>query len=121
MVLQIYTSSSRSAIARLLGKYIYHGVLYRLPHQADVDDIIAQAKRDVISGTHLQVPNALPPPRGRPIRNADKKLQGWYEKRPAAMKRRSYSCSVFHREGHTAGTCQLSQLFDDSDERSRGL
>lgn len=94
----------------------YENIFFSLPHQSLVDDVILAAKRQVISGKHLQVPKAIPPPRGRPVKNAGKRRKGWYERGPTASKRRSYSCSLCHLTGHVAKDCSLRQLFSDTKE-----
>ena len=94
----------------------YENVSFSLPHQSSVDDVMIAAKKMVVSGNNLQVPKAIPPPRGRPVKHAGKRRKGWYERGPTARKRRSYSCSLCHLEGHLANVCPLRQIFDGNED-----
>lgn len=91
----------------------YEEVSFNSPSQHDVDSVMMHAKRLVATGANLNVPKAIPPPRGRPVKNAGKRRKGWYEKGPGRNKKRSYCCSLCNVEGHTKDKCQLRQLFDD--------
>lgn len=93
-------------------KLVYENVTFPVPPQFEVDAVLAKAKRLVLNGDNLQVPKALPPPRGRPVKHAGKRRKGWYERGPNAKKQRSYSCSLCHKEDHTAPNCPLRQLFE---------
>ena len=75
----------------------YEKERFSLPHQSAVDDVMNAAKRMVVSGNNLQVPKAIPPPHGRPVKNAGKRRKDWYERDPIAKKRRSYSCSLCYQ------------------------
>ena len=94
----------------------YENVFFPLPHQTGVDEIMLDAKRRVVSGNNLQVSKAIPPPRGRPVKNAGKRRKGWYERDPNAPKRRSYAYSFCHLDGHVAQDCSLGKLFDDAQQ-----
>lgn len=93
-------------------KKIYNDVTFPYPSQADVDDVISKAKLLVLSGENMNIPKALPPPRGRPVKNAGVRRKGWFERGPSAGRKRSYSCSLCHNQSHTASGCPLRQLFE---------
>lgn len=95
-------------------KKLYEDTSFQYPTQADCDDIISKAKQLVVSGENLNIPKALPPPRGRPVKDAGVRRKGWFERGPAARKTRSYKCSLCNQEGHVASQCQLRQLFGES-------
>lgn len=99
-------------------KQQYEGVPFLLPHQFDMDRIMLEAEELVASGHHLHIPVALPPPRGRPVKRAGKRMRSWYEKGPKKSKRQ-YTCSLCHICGHTAKSCELRQLFDDDGDVNR--
>ena len=90
----------------------YENEIFSLPHQLAVDNVMTAAKRMVVSGNNLQVPKAIPQPRRRPVENDGKRRKGWYERGPTVKKRRSYSCSLCHLEGHLAAVCPLRQIFN---------
>ena len=46
-------------------KVFFRDVEYNLPNQGDIDKVVHEAKENVLSGTALKIPMALPPPRGR--------------------------------------------------------
>lgn len=71
------------------------------------------AKRKVESGDSLQIPVALAAPRGRPPKNASKRLRSWYERGPQSKKKRNYCCGLCGLSGHTAKQCELRQIFDE--------
>jgi hypothetical protein len=74
------------------------------------------AKKLVAAKQNLMIPKAIPPPRGRPPKNAGKRLKQWYERGPGAKKKRVYTCSLCRGEGHTREDCFLRQIFDDRDD-----
>ena len=57
-------------------KKTYADVVFPLPSQADVDDVISKAKLIVLTGENVNIPKALPPPRGRPVKNAGVRRKG---------------------------------------------
>lgn len=67
-------------------------MLFSLTHQLDMHVLIAQERRDVVSGDHLHVSKELPLPRGRPFRNAGRRLTGCYENGSDEKKCSFYSC-----------------------------
>ena len=87
----------------------YEGLDFQLPVQSDVDSVVRAAKRSVVKGRNLQVPKALPPPRGRPVKGTVKRKKAWYERGPDARKKRSYSGSLCGSSGHTQKSCNLRQ------------
>lgn len=93
----------------------YSNVEFETPSQASMDKVMRGARLLLECGDNVQVPKALPPPRGRPVKNAGKRHKGWYERGPAAKKHRSYSCSLCHLSVHSAPSCPLRQIFDDDD------
>ena len=90
----------------------YEGVIFPMPIQADVDRVILDAQEQVLSGSSINIPVAIAPPRWRPVPNAGKRMHSCYESGLGARKR-SYSCSLCHLKGHTARNCELRQLFKD--------
>ena len=97
-------------------KKLYNGVMFSIPTQSEVDDVISNAKLAVLSKKNLEIPRALPPPRGRPQKNAGVRRKGWYEQGPSTKKKRSYSCSLCHRQGHVRNHCPLRQIFQGNSE-----
>ena len=71
------------------------------------------AKRMVVSANNIKVPKAIPPPRGRLVKNADKRRKSWYKRGPTAKKPRSYYCFLWDLEGHLAAGFTLRQMFND--------
>ena len=96
-------------------KEMYAEVTYDLPAQNVVDGIILEAKQRVFSGEYLHAPKALPPPRGRPVKNAGERNQSWYERGSAKPKKRIYLCSLCQLRGHTRAKCDLRQMFEDQE------
>lgn len=94
-------------------KDLYDNVSFTLPSQTDVDAVISAAKISVLTGANLSIPKALPPPRGRPVKNAGIRRKGWFESGPDAQKKRNYTCGLFHQVGHVSSQCKLRQLFGD--------
>lgn len=92
-------------------KKVYENASFPIPTQIDVDALRTKAKLMIVRGESVQVPKALPPPRGRPTKTAGKRKQGFYERGPTAKRSRSYSCSLCGRDGHTKENCALRQLF----------
>ena len=90
----------------------YVGVIFPMQIQADVDRVILDAQEQVLSGSPINIPVAIAPPRGRPVRNAGKRMRSWYGAGPRARKH-SYSCSLCHLKGNTARNCEMRQLFKD--------
>ena len=72
----------------------YAGYTFNIPDQCDVNQVLILAKTLVAKGDNVNVPKALPPPRGRPVHNAGKRKKSWYENGPAPKKNRTYSCSI---------------------------
>ena len=87
----------------------YKNLVFDVPTQAEVDEVLDNGRLMVATGNNLQVPVALPPPRGRPIKNSGRRRKSWYERGTAATKKRNYSCSLCRRPGHTAVNCDLKQ------------
>ena len=75
--------------------------------------MLSKAKLLVVSGENLSIPLGLPPPRGRPVKNAGMRRKGWFERGPGAAKKRSYACSLFRNATHNASECPLRQVFGD--------
>ncbi len=96
-------------------KALYEGKEFLLPPQHEVDNVILAAKRHVLSGDYLQSPKALAPPRGRPVKNAGVRKRAWYEQGAAQTKKRAYTCSLCHLQGHTRKLCDLRQMFAGDD------
>ena len=96
-------------------KEMYADVTYDLPAQHVMDGIMLEAKQRVLSGEYLHAPKALPPPRGRPVKNAGERNQSWYEKGSARPKKRIYLCSLCKLQGHTRANCDLRQMFEDQE------
>lgn len=94
-------------------KLQYNGVSFPLPIQSDIDAVFTTAKTLVSTGNCIEVPKAIPPPRGRPTKNTGKRKKGWFEQGPSVQKKRSYTCSLCRLEGHTTAECNLRQLFED--------
>lgn len=93
-------------------KQQYADICFDLPRQVDMDDVIVRAQGLVDSGEHVRIPVALPPPRGRPVKQAGKRKRSWYERGPQRAKR-EYTCSLCLLTGHTARSCELRQVFDE--------
>lgn len=98
----------------------YENVDFRLPSQLEIDQVMDEARKKVARGEALQVPVALPPPRGRPPKNASKRLKAWYERGSSHSKRRKYACGLCGKPGHRMTSCSLKQTFEEelSDLRS---
>jgi hypothetical protein len=102
----------------------YAGAVFAMPSTADLDSIVQTARNAVATGTATQAPAALPPPRGRPPKDAGTRRKGWYEQGPgAARTRRSYTCKLCGESGHTRGDCSLRQdvepfEHDDDDDNT---
>lgn len=47
----------------------YEGVIFWMPLQADVDIVVLDAQKQVLSGSPTNLSVALAPPRGRPVQN----------------------------------------------------
>ena len=90
-------------------------VTYDLPAQHVIDGIMLEAKQRVLSGEYLHAPKALPPPRGRPVKNAGERNKSWYEQGSAHPKKRVYLCSLYKLQGHTRAKCDLRQMFEDQE------
>ena len=54
----------------------YTDITFPLPSQHDVDNVMVLAKRAVVKGDNLQIPKAIPPPRGRPVKGTGKRRKG---------------------------------------------
>ena len=93
-------------------KAMYAQATFELPAQHVFDGIMLEAKQRVLSGDCLQMPKALPPPRGRPVTSTGERNQTWYEQGTAKPKKRVYLCSLCHRKGHKREKCELRQIFD---------
>ena len=96
-------------------KEMYADVTYDLAAQHVMDGIMLEAKQRVLSGEYLHAPKALPPPRGRPVKNAGERNQSWYEKGSARPKKRIYLYSLYKLQGHTRANCDLRQMFEDQE------
>lgn len=48
----------------------FTGVTFTIPFQSDVDDVVSKAKCLLLYRGILHIPKALPPPQGRPLKNA---------------------------------------------------
>ena len=96
-------------------KAMYAEATFELPAQHVIDGIMLEAKQRVLSGDCLHMPKALPPPRGRPVKNTGERNKTWYEQGTAKPKKRVYLCSLCHREGHKRAKCDLRQMFDAAD------
>ena len=51
----------------------YKNLVFDVPTQAEVDEVLDNGRLMVATGNNLQVPVALPPPRGRPIKNSGRR------------------------------------------------
>ena len=104
--------------ARYLSKTwrdMYAEAEFELPAQHVLDQVMLEAKQRVLSGEYLHLPKALPPPRGRPVKNAGLRMQGWYEQGATKPKKRGYLCSLCNLQGHTRENCELRQVFEDDE------
>jgi hypothetical protein len=97
-------------------KALYRDVEFCMPAQADIDEAVLEAKKRVLSGEALLSPKALPPPRGRPVKNAGVRKKSWFETGTSSNKKRAYTCSLCHQTGHKQAKCPLKQVFDETDE-----
>ena len=95
---------------------MYEGATYEVPAQRVVDDIMLAAKKLVLSGEYMQMPMAIPPPRGRPLKDAGVRKRGFYEEGATKNKKRAYTCSLCMEVGHKRGACPMRQMFDEDDE-----
>ena len=95
-------------------KDMYRDAEYKTPPQHVMDDIMLRAKQRVLSGTYLLMPKALPPPRGRPVKNSGERNRSWYEHGTTNPKKRVYLCGLCRLKGHTSAKCELKQMFDDT-------
>ena len=71
---------------------------------------------------NLHIPVALPPPRGRPAKNAGKRKRGFYERGPENPNRKPYNCSLCGLKGHNARFFSMRQgpLKDDHEQSGGG-
>ena len=90
---------------------LYKDVSFTLPSQSDVYSVVSRAKVSVIAGTNLTAPKALLSPRGRPVKIPGARRKGWFERGPAAKKKRGYTCGLCRKRGHISPQCQLRQMF----------
>ena len=97
-------------------KQLYHEQHFNVPLQHDVDAVVLAAKMHVASGDYLQSPKALPPPRGRPVKNAGVRRRSWLENGASKTKKRAYTCALCHLTGHTRKKCDLRQIFENVNE-----
>lgn len=95
---------------------LYDNANFQIPAQADVDIFIAKGNMLVLSGEIINIPKALSPPRGFRVKNSGVRMKVWYERGPAAPKKRIYSCSLCHQEGHVSTTCELRQFFEPTQQ-----
>lgn len=72
-------------------------------------DVLRTAKLQADSGQNLSTPIALPPPIGRPVKEAGHRRKAWYERGPDGNKKRIYQCWLYRLEGHIALNCELRQ------------
>ena len=91
----------------------YDGVECNYPSQADIDLVNAEAKALVESGNALHQPVALPPPRGRPRKNAGQRFRSFFERGPTTCMRRIYLCALCRQADHTRVNCPLKQSLED--------
>lgn len=94
-------------------KLLYADATFELPAQHVLDRVMLEAKQRVLSGEYLHLPKALPPPRGRPVKDAGLRKQAWYEHGATSPKKREYLRSLCHLKGHTREKCELRQMFGD--------
>ena len=94
-------------------KHMYADATFKL-HV--LDGVMIEVKQRVLSGEYLHLPKALPPPRGRPVKNAGLRKQGWYEHGATKPKTRVYLCSLCNLKGHTRDKCELRQMFEEDDD-----
>lgn len=98
----------------------YEGVEYNIPSQESIDRIFITAARLAENEESVQIPVALAPPRGRPPKDASRRLKSWYEKGGSHLKKRRYGCSLCGLEGHRMNVCTLKQAFDEELDDIRG-
>lgn len=79
-------------------------------------EAISNAKLRSEKKENFQVPKGLPPPRGRPVKNAGKHKKNWYEKGPATKNKRVYLCSVCRLTDYTVKECPLKRLYGGTAE-----
>lgn len=91
----------------------YENVNFTVPPQDKIDNVIQSAKRLVAMKQNLQIPKALPPPRGRPSKDAGIRRKSWFENGPSEKRRRVHLCSLCQSSSHRADQCDLRQLFDE--------
>ena len=95
-------------------KEFYKDIDFFLPEQAKVDAVIHAAKQLVLSGKNLQVPKAIVPPRGRPVKDAGTRKRSWYETGQGHRKR-AYRCGLCSSTAHRRENCPLRQMDDDEE------
>jgi hypothetical protein len=96
-------------------KAMYAGATFEMPAQHVLDRVMLEAKKRVLSGEYLHLPKALPPSRGRPVKQAGLRKQGWYEQGATKSQKRVYLCSLCNLKGHTREKCELRQMFEDDE------
>ena len=88
----------------------YEEIEFPVPLQVDIDAVMATAAASMDGGTDLKLPVAIRPPRGRPPKDAPKRLRSFYESGfTHQSKKRKYLCSLCTEEGHTRKNCPLRQ------------
>lgn len=89
----------------------YEGIYFKVPTQVEVEDIITQAKDRVRTGDCVNIPKALFPLRGRPVKNAAGRKRSWFESGPENAKKQSYSCGTSDMWDRTTPSSPYRQLF----------
>ena len=90
-------------------KEMYEGLEFRMPQQHEVDAVMLEAQKKVDSGEYLRNPKALPPPRGRPHKDAGARKKTWYETGTTKNKTKPRMCRLCTELGHDRRTCPLRQ------------
>ena len=89
----------------------YDGIEFHAPSQSEGRQLFKNAEVDLHNGKKLQVPKAIPPPRGRPPKNAGKRLRSFYELGPCKKRKRSYRLWALQRIRAYCQGLHLSAVF----------
>ena len=88
---------------------MYEGLEFRMPQQHEVDAVMLEMQKKVDSGEYLRNPKALPPPRGRPRKDAGARKKTCYETGTTKNKTKPRMCRLSTELGHDRRRCPLRQ------------
>ena len=92
----------------------YDDISFQVPTETDLEHARQAAHIAINTGGNTLLPVAISPPRGRPPKDASKRLISWYQDGfKDGKKKRKYTCSLCEAEGHTFRNCPLRQHEDE--------